>query len=413
MQQAEEFRKAIQLLDPTGEKFPDLLNVLNKVPEFQKQLEQIANTPEEFNNYYSERGWIAYESMESKVIESAIELARVGRIDDGESVLVEYYHPEKLKFRINYIRGVKEFEPRMRLIDLALDDYIGERFHACVPVLLMMIDGTVNDVTKDFGLFAENVDISAWDSISGHENGLGKLSKLLSGSRKKTNADLIAIPYRNGILHGKELAYDNIAVAAKTWALLFAVRDWIVARRKQKPKEKAERTIEESIEDLRKIEQSNKLLDKWIPRKIVLGVELPKTGTIDEYEANTPERATMQFLFYWTKKNFGKMSEMIVRYENLGLTNKKIAGELREAFETLSVISYELLSIDDQAPAVTEVKTSVTFSKANVSVLKELNFRWIYMNRDATNIGRWERDGSWFLIDNFRLEVSMINLTEK
>ena len=217
--------------------------------------------------------------------------------------------------------------------------------------LLMMIDGTVNDVTKDFGLFAENVDVSAWDSISGHEAGLGKLSKLLSGSRKKTNANLIELPFRNGILHGKELAYDNLAVAAKTWALLFAVRDWIVARRKQKPTEKVERTIKESLEDLRKIEESNNLFDKWVPRKIVLGVELPKTSAIDEHEVNTPEGATIQFLSYWVEKNFGKMSEMIVRYENLGLTNKKIAGELREAFETLSVISYGLLSIDDQAVA--------------------------------------------------------------
>jgi hypothetical protein len=408
--QADEFRKILSVLDPSGEKFPEIASALKKVPEFQKQLEQIATIPDDFNKYYCGRGWIAHESMESAVLTSTVHLAEQGKIDDGEAVLIEYYNPEKLKFRINFIRGVVEFKPRMRLIELALTDYFEGRYHSCVPVLLMMIDGVVNDLTKDLGLFAENVDMSAWDSIAAHESGLGELTKLIGRSRKRTNSEAIDIPYRHGILHGKELAYDNLPVAAKTWALLFSVRDWIVARRKSKPKVKPEISIQESLEELKKIKETNQLLDLWTPRKIVIGSDIQKAGIIDDYEDNTPEQATIKFVSYWLKRNYGKMSEMIVRYQSLGLTDKKIAGELREAFSSVDVTSYELVAIDDQAPAVTEIKVNISFALAKSYKSKQIIFRWIYMNGDATAITRGQSGGSWYLIDSFRLEISLLSI---
>ena len=59
MGQMDEFRKVLMLLDPMGQQFPDLAQALNRVPELQIQLEDMASLPDEFNNHYSERGWIA------------------------------------------------------------------------------------------------------------------------------------------------------------------------------------------------------------------------------------------------------------------------------------------------------------------------------------------------------------------
>ena len=410
MQAMEDFRQTLKLLDPSGEKFAEAIKILDRVPEFQSQLERVATTPDEFNKFYSDRGWIAYESMESKVIDSAVFLAREAKIEEGEKILIAYYHPEKLKLKLNFVRGVPEFQPRMRLIELAMEDYFQNRYHACIPVLLMMIDGVVNDVTKDFGLFAENVDVTAWDSIAAHESGLRQLSKLLSKTKNKTNLSEIEIPFRNGILHGRELAYDNKVVAVKTWALLFAVRDWILARRKPKATEKKEMTIQGSLDELRKIRETNELLDKWTPRRYIIGTHVPQKGKAEDYEGNSPEQASIRFISYWLKKNYGKMSEMIVRYKSLGLTDKKLAGELREACDEIDLVDYELINIYDAAPAVTEVKAKIKLMVKNKIEIKDVIFRWIYMNEEAANITRGIPGGQWYVIDNFSLEISLLKV---
>lgn len=410
MEAAANLRQLLKLIDPTGENTGELVKLLDKVPEFQNQLEHLAKVPEEFNKYYSERGWAAYESMKFEVMENAVSLAREGKIEDGEKALVDYYD-QNLKWKINFISGVSEFKPRMRLIELALDDFFQNRFHSTTPILLMMIDGVVNDVTKDLGLFAENVDVSAWDSIAAHDSGLGQLSRLLGKTRKKTNNESIDIPYRHGIMHGKELSYDNKLVAVKTWALLFVVRDWIVARRKtSQVASKPEKTFDESLDELRQIRKTRELIDNWKPRQISIGIDVPVKGNIEDYETNSPEHSTIKFISYWMKKNYGKMGEMIVRFKNLGDTDKKLAGELRQAFEGIDINDYALEHIDDKAPVVTEVKTKVTMRVKGKIELKDLTFRWIYMSQDDSLITRGQQGGQWYLIDNFRLEVSLMRM---
>lgn len=371
MEAAAKFRELLKSLDPTGENTGDLIKLLDKVPEFQRQLESLATTPDEFNNFYSGRGWAAYESMKYEVMEKAVLLAKEGRVDDGEKILIEYYD-QNLKLKINFIRGVSEFKPRIRLIELAMEDYFQNRFHSTIPILLMMIDGVVNDVTKDLGLFAENVDVSALDSIAAHDSGLGQLSRLFSKTRKKTNEDSIDIPFRHGIMHGKELSFDNKLVAVKTWSLLFVVRDWIIARRKSSEKiKKQEKTFEESVDELKQIRRTNELISNWTARVIAIGTEIPKKGDIDNYEDSSPEQATVKFISYWIKKNYGKMAEMIMRFKSVGETDKKIAGELREALENIDITDYELIGIDDKAPVVTEVKINVTLTAKGKIELKD------------------------------------------
>lgn len=400
----------VKLLDMSELNAGEWGKIFDKIPEFQKHLEILATIPEEFNKFYSERGWASYESMKFEVMQDAVHLAKDGRIDDGENLLIDYYD-QTLKWKINFISGVPEFKPRMRLIELALEDFYQHRYHSTIPILLMMIDGIVNDITKDLGLFAEKVDTSAWDSIAAHDSGLGELSRLLGRTRKKTNLESIDVPYRHGIMHGKELAYDNKLVAVKTWALLFVVRDWIIARKKTSHSgAKPERTIEESFEALRQIQQTKDLIENWQAREINVGTNVPCKGGQDEYSTNSPEQFTIKFISYWMKKNYGKMAEMIVRSNSLRDTDKKLAGQLREAFEGIELIDYTLIQIQDIAPVVTEVTANVTMKLTSKIESKNLTFRWIYMGQDDILIVRGQEGGQWFLIDNFRLEVSLMRL---
>src|SRR5262245_56755000 len=75
---------------------PKIKEALKKLPDLQEQLENIAKTPDEFNHYYSERGWIAYESMKADIMNSAVSLAKDCKIEEGEKILMDYYSPENL-----------------------------------------------------------------------------------------------------------------------------------------------------------------------------------------------------------------------------------------------------------------------------------------------------------------------------
>jgi len=43
----------------------------------------------------------------------------------------------------------------------ALEEYENGRYYACVPLLLMIIDGIVNDISKETGFFAEKTDLTS------------------------------------------------------------------------------------------------------------------------------------------------------------------------------------------------------------------------------------------------------------
>lgn len=46
------------------------------------------------------------------------------------------------------MKGIRAFHPRVGLAQKALIDYEEERYHACVPVVLSLLDGLVNDLQE-------------------------------------------------------------------------------------------------------------------------------------------------------------------------------------------------------------------------------------------------------------------------
>ncbi|MDD2892255.1 MAG: hypothetical protein PHQ95_04790, partial [Candidatus Gracilibacteria bacterium] len=200
---------------------PNLDQHTDELKVLEEQVTDLLYLPDRFNDLFAEHGWIASESMSVEIMKTAIALADKQGIIDAEALLTEYYHEKNtLDFLFLRIRWYEVFSKRIRLLDLAREDYEAKRYHACIPLLLALIDGIVNDLSRHVGLFAENSDLTVWDSIAGHETGLQYISGIFKQPRKKTNEEIITIPFRNGILHGRELAFDNPTVAAKCWAIL-------------------------------------------------------------------------------------------------------------------------------------------------------------------------------------------------
>ncbi|KAF5430599.1 hypothetical protein C5S36_12680 [Candidatus Methanophagaceae archaeon] len=385
----------------------DKLNELDALEEQFKRLRQI---PDMFNKYLAERGWIAYETMNFDIMTKAVQLAEEGKLEDAESILVGYYNEKNLRFMISSLKGIEEFQPRARLIYKALDDYLAERYHACVPVVLMMIDGFVNDIEQK-GFFATNIDLTVWDTIAAHDSGLNTLTTIFGKSRKKTTSEEINIPYRNGILHGRDLGYDNRKVAAKTWGALVALGDWARAVKNGRNEDKKEfipPTLMESFLSLRdslvqyqKVGNEKKLVDDWKPREIFINDDVPKNGDIEAYDAGSPERTLNEFFIYLSRANYGKMAQLITKIVPSTDSIGKLAGRIRKIFEGKKLIDYRFIKIQDKAAAISEIDVELTFEKDGASSVHERTFRLIFQDEDCTPRVRNQNGGNWKILIDF------------
>lgn len=319
--------------------------------ELRQQAHELAKIPDQFNDHFASEGWIMYDSMDFNVAKTAIEKAEAGDMDAAERVLVEYYSPDTVERKLQTMYMVETFRPRMELAEKALDDYETGRYHACIPVVLLLMDGLVQQIHlnvhgEESSMFSDNADLTAWDSIAAHSKGLEQLVEHLRKGRKTTRTEEITLPYRHGILHGMDLGYDNEIVAAKCWAALFAVREWAIKAENDElspPPEEPEPTVTKILEQEQQIQKIRKQGEDWEPRDIKVGQDVPATGKPEDFGEGTPERGLVEFLYWWKKGNYGYMAEAQRTYDG----KPEDPGLISDQFEHLDLHSFELIEIED------------------------------------------------------------------
>ena len=198
----------------------------NEVKKKLHELHILSETPDKFNDLFSEKGWVAHESMNYPLMKETIELAEQNKYDDAEQLIIKFYK-EKGSHLLASLKQLEEIKPRFSLIYAAFQDYQAERYHACIPVFLMMIDGVYTDVINSKkSFFNQGAEVIAFDSIAGNESGLNNIANIFRKKRGQTMTKKITLPYRHGILHGRDLGYANEVVATKVFVTLIALKDW-------------------------------------------------------------------------------------------------------------------------------------------------------------------------------------------
>lgn len=395
----ESFESLYKAIPFAGRLFPKLDEIFSSFSEIKKQAE-ILEIPDRFNEVFSKFGWIAYESMNLDVMKKSITCYESKGIEEAELYLVESYDEGTLKFGIMRFNGNIEFRRRIRLASLAKEDYLEKRYHACIPLLLSLIDGLVNDVSKSVGFFAKSANMTAWDSIAAHETGLKFLASLMTKEINKTNEEAITIPYRNGILHGRELAFDNQIVAAKCWAALFAIRDWAVALSdgKKTPKPKKEISWKETFSNIIENSRKKKLLETWKPRENSALSYLPHYGDFSELPVGTPERAVAEFVENWCKRRYGLIADALLYFTDTSKGKK--AGLAKEDFSRRVPSSFKIMSVEDHAFAVSHVIVDLSFSTQEGPLNKQVSIRAIYQE-DCNGQLVWNGErGNWRVVQN-------------
>ena len=355
---------------------------LKQVPELSRSFDEMILIPDQFNNLFGDLGWILSEnSLDLEVAQQAVFIAESQGIDAAEQLLVDHFSPEWVEKRISLLKFIQGFTPRFDLAMKALEDYKAGRYYASVLVVLSLIDGWVNDLNivdhQRKGFFNSETKLIAYNSMTAHSRGLVKLKEVFGISRKKTQTEEISIPYRNGIMHGMDLGYDNRIVAAKCWAALFAVRDWAIKAARNEldpPDEEAleDKSLLESIRDYQKVRAETESFKKWKPRDRVIGRDIPTFASSQDYEENSPERKMMEFCELWQEKNYGYLA---ARAFSPFMCKKP--GEVRKQFSSMELLEYRLTGIHDILPTIEDIDVWLKLIRNNHEVELEYTFRLI------------------------------------
>jgi hypothetical protein len=197
-----------------------------------------------------------------------------------------------------------------------------------------------------------------------------------------------------------DLGYDNKIVAAKTWAALFAAREWalkaeqgLLEEQPEEPK-KSWREVFHGIDELNKVK---KYQGEWVPREW-----LPEEETVvldrNIFNNQTPEHNLAEFLLLWKQKNYGKMGNHLSRYMN-GHEVKAFPAQIRGIYSNLQFSSFRVERIVETAPSITLVTGIVDYIDNGLSLSKGITVRIIAETPEGEMALRITDETIWRIMD--------------
>ena len=333
----------------------------NSVRDFQRvrrDFETLARLPAAFHDAFSDLGWLFSESTNSKTARAALVAHREGRSDDAENLLAADYLGDRLDFVVMSLCYVRAFRLRRAQLDEAKALTREGRFLAAAPLLLVVADGVGTD---SFGksIFAEGTDLNELNSLAGHPEGLPRLIRKMCGTRRKTNNTHLTFPYRNGIRHGRDLGYGNRLITAKCWSLLSNIADVIKAREQRQamaPEEKP--PLRDILADYAKTQVLKQRIDEWVRRPVIEKRICMSTESRTHMNQVEPEAALVEFLQAWKRGNYGRMSQMTLKFDQQTVNRR--AGEIRDLMDGLTLTNATITRIQDKAPGRAEITVEMT-----------------------------------------------------
>ena len=392
---AEEYRSALDL--PS---FQDLLKQIRgfklltrfvargqrpKLIALEHQLKVMAKRIDRFYELLGSRHWIFHETLPTDAIDHLLGLP----VDEAENALVALYSdPEQLDSLIRMVVfRFPALTARRHLIELARDDFHAGRYYSTVHLLLSVMDGFVNDFEPQErrGLHArDELEMQAWDSIVSHHLGLANAHRTFTKRFSKTSGEEVFELYRNGIVHGVLVNFNNEVVASKAWNRLFAVCDWATSRKKQGIDPEPDPSWVEILSKARDNQEMKRALDSWVP--------LVLTDADADFADHPTHSLSVEFLIVWQRQNFGKMGELLaamVREKSHG----KTAGMVRDQYAGLELQDFRILRIALTSPVAARAEVELTLGSRTL----ETELLWLYETPFGDLI-LTHRPGDWRLV---------------
>lgn len=347
--------------------------------------------PDRFNAAFSERGWLATSSMSVDAMRAALTKHDEGDADTGEEIILDWVLDRETinLFAITRSKSFGDVHGRWHQLREALALTTEGRYWSAVPLVLIACDGFASDVLGT-SPFEKNVDLSAFDSVVAHPSSLpAAIARITKGVRKSSD-DILSLPLRHGILHGRSLGYADRAVCGKAWMLMIALVDWAVDKqdeeaRRAKDDERRSMNWAGISATLEKNQADKAAIEAFVPRRW----EGPLLAGIAEDE---PPFAFREFFAGWQNRNFGIMAKRAVN-----MTRQKhahLAGRMRADEEHIKLIDFEILSVSQTTVARAEARIRMNGRKQKGDVGGE--FLVLAFNHTADgHIAMPTDEGTW------------------
>nr|WP_180171717.1 hypothetical protein [Acinetobacter sp. YH12023] len=383
------------------DKIPFIYKVSPKIKSLKKQFIEIQNQssiltlPDQFNELFSNEGWICYGALNQSILEESVSLGLDNKIEEAKLLLINSIDEIFIDLVLKKCGIRKHFKLRVELLKLLKIDYLEERYHACIPLLLALIDGLANDISAHIGFFAEKSDLELFDSITAHKTGLPFLKILMNSARKNTTTEKIKIPYRNGILHGRDLNFANKEVASKCWWALASLIEWAdeKALNKQPKPPESFQTILKQHQQTREL---SKRIGLWKPRPIQ-----PKdywiVQTLETVVDDSPEFTLLEFLNHWKNKHWGKLPPLLIH--NIGKHLGKASQEIKSDYQKSELLNFKIIALEDYTASSTRILTNIQYIKNEGIKDTEINITLNYADSTTGSPElRGEKNGRWYVL---------------
>lgn len=369
--------RVLGLLLPKGQR--------QQLRDLERERKRITHIVDSFYGLLGERNWVFTGDFNLPALDQVISSESPVT---AEKRLIEYYRSgDRIEFPLRQLHRFDAMRPRMPLLQKALRDYESGRYYSSVLVLLSVMDGFVNDLdtaTRQ-GLHARSAEeMVAWDSAAGHHLGLGHAHQTFTKGFYKTDATEVHELFRNGIMHGTLVNFDNDVVATKAWNRLFAVADWADARERQARPVEAKPTLRESIGRWNDIQKQKARLEEWEPYDYELGASAERPSEVAS--------ACADFLERWQKKQWGPAGAHFMELGSARSSVGSLAIRAKDLYEGLSLTEWTILRVRHVAAAVAHADVELVVD----STTYRTNLRWVRVDDAGGAATEWQT-GRWML----------------
>lgn len=381
---------------------PEVRNEIRmKIGKARSEVDEIISIIDKFYDLLGKKNWVCFDSlfMDRERIERMISGVSS---DEAERELISYLQEEKtlerMLVRLNYF---PDMQSRLGLLQKAKNDYLEGRYYSSVLVVVTVMEGFVDDALIEEGRKGLSTRESNEMWVE-HPSCLAAIglpvvhNVLVKPIRKRIDEPCYDV-HRHGLMHGKITNFDNDIVASKAWCILFAVCDYVRAKKEvsEQSKEKIgiKQLFKKSLElCARKTQKEDiSLTDRWSPHS----VDFNDPAKEDEELINSCN----EFFSAWCNENYGKVSSFFLKYDER--TQKARAGEANRHYSQHPIDEFEIEEIERTAPAKASIKVQLRSEKKNWTALTN----WVRLDDSNSPVADFN-PGEWrilrHLVDPFQ-----------
>ncbi len=356
-----------------------------QLKDLEREHKRITGIVDAFYGLLGERNWVFTGDLNLPAVEYVVSAEDPMT---AEKRLIEYYKTtEWIEFPLRRLHRFDAMRSRIPLLQNALHDYEAGRYYSTILVLLSVMDGFVNDLdtaTRQ-GLHARpEEDMVAWDSVAGHHLGLSHAHQSFTKGFYKTDTREVTELFRNGIMHGTLVNFDNDVVATKAWNRLFAVADWADARERQAKPVEPTPTLRASIGRWRDIQDQKVKIEEWQPYQYEPGAS---TDQASEVAATCAD-----FLERWQRRQWGPAGAHFMELGSTRSSVGRLAVEAKDLYQGLSLATWTILRVRHVAAAVAHTDVELVVDGSTYRT----DLRWVRVDDAGSTATEWE-PGRWVL----------------